>query len=224
MIPVAELLRAAGTILNDYDRDPEGGKHVQWTEGELIDWINEGAPQILVYRPAAGARTETLELVAGALQDVLPEGGVMVLDVVRNLTADGKPARAIRRTDRSQLDDARPDWYAMPPADSIRHYCTDDRSPKTFYCYPPAKEGVKVEVVYAKLPPSVASPDDTLELDRIYQAPLVSYMVYRALAKDSEYANGQMAAAFYQAFVDPLGAQSEAQGGYSPKGVLDATP
>lgn len=223
MIPANDLLRAAATVLNDYERDHEEARFLRWSEGELIDWINEGAAQVMVYRPAAGARIETMELGAGPLQDVLPDGALMVMDVVRNITKDGQPGRAIRRVDRSQLDSILPDWYSLPETAEIRHYCTDDRAPKTFYTYPPAKDGAQVEVLFAQVPDKVERPEDVLMLDRIYQAPLVNYMVYRAFAKDSEYANGQVAAAFYQAFLGPLGAQSEQQGAYSPKGVLDAT-
>jgi hypothetical protein len=217
-ILVADILRSAATVLNDYERDPGGQRFVRWTEDELIDWVNEGAAQIAIHRPAASAKTEVLELVEGPLQQI-PETGLMLLDVVRNI-----PGRAIRRVDRSQLDDARPDWYAMKPADTVRHFCTDDRSPKSFYVYPPARAGVRVEVVYAETPAQVERAEDELQLDRAYAGALVSYVLYRALSKDSEYANGQVAAAHYQAFQAALAGQNAAQGGYSPKGALDETP
>lgn len=217
-ILVADLLRRAATVLQDYERRPDGQRFVRWTEDELIDWVNEAAEQVVSHRPAAGAVTVPHALVLGALQQI-PADGVMLLDVPRNLSG-----KAIRRVDRSQLDDSRPDWYDMKPSNTIRHFCTDDRSPKTFYVYPPAKEGVQVELVYARVPPKVETQDDELDMDRVYTGALVNYMIYRAASKDSQYANGAVAAAFYQAFQAALGANNEAQGGYSPKGVLDEAP
>ena len=46
--------------------------------------------------------------------------------------------------------------------------------------------------------------------------PLVSYILYRALAKDSEYANGALAAAHFQAFNEALGANNQMTAAASP--------
>lgn len=190
-IPVLDIIARASTILNDED-------HVRWTVPELLDWINDGAGEIVIRRPQARARIAKVDLVAGALQS-LPEGAIQLIDVVRNV-----PGRSISRVSRRLLDDQEPDWYDAK-AGPTRHYTLEEETPTFFYVYPPAVSGAKVEAKYSEAPPKVAAESDTLDLDRAYIGPLVSYALYRSLAKDSEFANGSVAVAHFQAFTEALG-------------------
>lgn len=52
-IPAAEIIRRVGAILQDED-------HVRWTVPELLEWINDGARETIVRRPAARAMTADL--------------------------------------------------------------------------------------------------------------------------------------------------------------------
>lgn len=196
-ISVSEVLTRVAIVLQDEE-------HVRWTEEELILWLNDAASEIVIRRPAARAITEDLTLEEGPFQE-LPEGAVQLLDVVRNI-----PGRSISRVMRRLLDDQFSDWYVLSPAKTkaIKHYTLDDDTPTQFYVYPPAKAGLKVEVKYSCVPPKVASPTDMLDLDRAYIGPLVSYVLYRSHAKDSEYANGAVAVAHFQAFNEALGTQN----------------
>jgi len=202
-IRAGDVLQRASIILNDED-------FVRWTKEELFAWLNDAACEVVIRRPAARAVTGEITLDAGALQR-LPDGGLELLDVVRNV--GGRP---VRRTDRQLLDDSAPDWPIMRQASAIKHYTFDERTPTVFYVYPPAKAGVTVEALYSEAPPAVAADDDLLELDRAYMGPLVSYLLYRALAKDSEFANGTLAAAHFQAFTEALGTNNEVTGAASP--------
>ena len=202
-IRAGDVLQRASIILNDED-------FVRWTKDELFAWLNDAACEVVIRRPAARAVTVAITLVAGALQQ-LPTGGIELLDVVRNVGG-----RSVRRTDRQLLDDAAPDWPTMKQASAIKHYTFDERTPTVFYVYPPAKAGVTVEALYSEAPPAVAADDDLLELDRAYMGPLVSYLLYRALAKDSEFANGTLAAAHFQAFNEALGANNQMTAAASP--------
>lgn len=216
-VPVSDILDKVRRVLND-EREP-----YRWSDDELIGWINDGAGAIVVIRPAAGSKTDTIDLVEGVYQE-LPDGGLQVLDVVRNIKSDDTPGRAVQRTDRQLLDSLEPDWYSRKQVDQIRHFMTDDRNPRAFYVYPPVNAGGKVEVLYSAQPDKVSAPGDSLDLDRSYVGPLVSYTLYRALAKDSEYANGQVAVAHKQDFDNTLGIRTQTQLVNSPKGALDEAP
>ncbi|QRE00594.1 hypothetical protein [Pseudomonas phage Itty13] len=201
-IPVSEVLKRAGIILND-------DQFVRWTKEELIGWINDGAAEIVIRRPSAHAITETVELQAGVLQRI-PVGGIQLLDIPA--TEDGYP---VRRVDRQLLDDQYPGWRRLK-AGRTKHYTYDERTATTFYVYPAAVAGAKVEMFYSSPPPDVSSDTDSLDLDRVYMSPLVSFVLYRALAKDSEYSDGALAAAHYGAFGDALGQQNETAAAASP--------
>jgi len=205
-IPVSEILEKASIVLNDT-------AFVRWTKEELIGWLNDAASEVVLRRPPAHAVTANVALVAGILQSI-PAGGIEMLDISRNVGGN-----AVRRTDRQLLDDQKPDWPTMRQSSSIKHYTFDERTPTVFYVYPPAKVGTQVEMLYSSPPALVATDADTLDLDRAYLSPLVSFMLYRALAKDSEYANGAVAAAHFQAFSEALGSQNQTSLAVSPNSV-----
>jgi len=209
-IAVQDVLKRTDDLLLDANR-------VRWTEAERIRWINEAATAIIVRRPAARAVSTVVALVAGTLQTI-PASGVQLLDVVRNVSATGAPGRAVRRTDRQLLDDVDPDWHSAKQKGTVKHFTFDDRDPTTFYVYPPAIVGTKVLLLHSELPAALAETDTSgsLDLPGQYLEPVVNYVCYRANAKDSEFANTAAATAFYQAFMDALGLQSQAQMNASP--------
>jgi hypothetical protein len=200
-ILVSDLLRRFRNVMMDV-------KAVRWNEAESIDWINDGASEIVLRRPAARAVTEVIDLAAGTLQSTNP-GTSQILDVVRNMRPDGVPGRVIRICDRQQLDDIDPIWHTRR-AGTTKHYMIDERSPTSFYVYPPAAPGARVEVLVAKPAPKVGSPADTLSLRAEFINALLNWMMYRAHSKDSQYSQGNMAALHYQAFTDAIGAPSQA--------------
>lgn len=208
-IPAADLISRASTILQDEE-------HVRWTTDELLEWINDAACATIILRPAARAVTAVLSLAAGTRQQ-LPGTAVQLLDVVRNIGADGvTPGRSVRRVDRQLLDDQNPDWHAARPKNAVKHFTFDERAPKVFYVYPPAVAGTKVEALHSELPPTVTSDTDSLDMDAEYMNVLVSYICYRALSKDSEFGNGTVAALHYQAFADAVGTNNQTTTANSP--------
>lgn len=212
-ISVADIDARVGETLNDVDS-------IRWTLEERLNWINDAAAEIVLSRPAAGVRAEAVYLQEGSYHQI-PSNGLLLLNVIRNLKQDGSPGRAVSLTDRSLLDSQDPGWYERKPAKAIKHYCFDDRDPKSFYSYPPAAGGTQVEILYSAPPELVYSLDDQLDLDRAYMGPVVSYTLYRALAKDAEYANGVLAAAHFEAFNAAIISRNEVSVVAGPKGAMN---
>lgn len=217
-IPVSEIVLKASTVLNDK-------RNVRWTVPELIGWINDAGLAIQVRRAAATSKIVTVTFVAGVLQ-AIPDDGAQLLDLVRNLGADGAtPGRAISIVDRRLLDDETPDWYSAKQADTIQHYTHDARAPKAFYVYPPAKAGLKAEMLYSAFPTPIALrattadilTTDVLEVSKEYIDPAINYVCYRAMSKDNEFAQAQLASAYYAAFTDSLSMQKTETQSSSPE-------
>lgn len=204
MISVADIITRAGIVLNDTD-------HVRWPVAELLAWITDGASEVVIRRPMAGSKIEAMTLVAGVSQTV---DAIELMDVVRNLPG-GRP---IDRTQRYLLDSADPDWYSMKPADQVRHYVFEERNRTHFYVYPPVKEGAEVEVLVARAP-QATSEGDTLSMSREYLSSILNWVLFRALSKDSEYGDGAVAGAYYQAFEAGLGQQNQVSAAVSPNGA-----
>lgn len=207
-IKVSTLIKRAGLLLQDEE-------HIRWTVAELIDWINEAAATLVVMRPGAGARLDSVSLSAGSVQ-ILDSSVVQLLDVVRNVGADGAPGRAVRLAERHLIDSHDPDWHSKPGSSVIKHYLYDDRSPNTFFVYPPALPGTQVQIVYSVLPDEVTEEDDELNLSAEYADAVLNQVMFRCLSKDSEYANGQMALAYQSAFMGMVGSKNNSEESTTP--------
>lgn len=198
---VQNILRRFQNIMMDAEA-------IRWTEQEAIDWMNDAAAEIVLRRPAARAITEHVMLIGGTFQTA-SDNVAQVLDVPRNINQDGRPGRAIRICDRQQLDDINPNWHRMR-AGPTKHYMIDERSPTTFYVYPPAVDGALVEMLVSKPPKAVREKSDIIDLRPEFIGAILNWMMYRAHSKDSEYSQGNMAALHYQAFTDAIGTPMQA--------------
>jgi len=183
------ILSRAATLLND-------AENVHWPVTELIEWLNDGQREIVLYRPSACVRHLDKKLEKGTRQ-ALPEDGNSLVDIPRN--TDGY---VIRQVERRELDAFQPDWHLPIKAKSkVEHFCWSPNDPKTFYVYPPSPGGNSVELVY-NANPSQVGVGSAIAVDDIFASALVDYILFRALAKDTDYApNAASADTHYRAFL-----------------------
>lgn len=175
--------------------------NVRWPLTELTNWLNDSRRELAVVRPDIYSIVATKTLDAGAKQS-LPGDGLRLMDVPRNTSG-----AAITVTQRGFLDQQNPSWYQMPASATVKHFMVDERSPATFWVYPPAANGASVEMIYQKAPTDYAVTDPLSAYEELYGGAMVDFICYRAFSKDSEYAgNAQRAVAHYQQFVNALGA------------------
>lgn len=208
-LPMQSVADSIADMMNDPD-------HVRWPIAELIRWANESMGAILSRRPAAFTRRSVIALVAGSYQTI-PADGSILLDVVRNIAANGTTSgKPIRRTDRQLLDDSDPNWQTGTQKSEVKRYTFDDRAPKMFYVYPPAVAGTKVELLDSALPADISAIGESLDIGAEYKEAVINYVGYRCNTKDSEFANGAIAAGFYQAFEASLGIKNQSQAAASP--------
>lgn len=212
MIPVQDIITRVVDLLLDYDRAAD---EARWPDAALIRWINDSRMAILTRKPSACAKIAVHPLVLGAHQTI-PDDGVVLFDVICNMGAGSTPGRAIRRTDRQNLDDDDLYWHKATPKAEISQFTFDDRTPKDFFVWPPAVAGTTVRLSYAAIQAAVTAKTDTLALGLECMDAVVNYVAYRAKSTDSQYANAAEAAAYYAAFTDALGVTAQGQVAASP--------
>lgn len=181
--------------------------NVRWSASELMDWLNDGQREVVLHKPEASARNESVILTANSTKQTIPSAGLSFIRLTRNMGANGTtPARAIRIVSREVLDAQTPDWHTETSAGHIKHYTFDPLDPKTFYVYPKAPAtAYYVEMVYSAAPAN-ASLGGAINIDDIYSNALLDYVMFRAYSKDAEYAqNGQLAVAYYTSFANSVG-------------------
>lgn len=212
MTQAKDILTSAARVL----QDPE---FVRWTKPEMLVWLSEA--QIAVVRvPGTYTKTEVVRLKTGDRQQLPPRAWQLV-SVSHNVDEDGTPLGVVRLTTRSLLDSYEPDWHSMTPRQLVENYVCDDRSPREFWVYPPNDGEGRVEISYMAIPEKITSETDEIELDETFDPALLSYVLYRAFSKDSDYAAGlQMATSYFQAYSQELTNALQARGAATPNAAL----
>lgn len=195
------VIKTAITALQDYD-------NVRWTVPDLVEYLNDGQRQLAIDRPDALQTTATVALVAGARQ-AIPADGTKLIGITRNDSSWS--TRAVREINMNVLDAQFPQWFNTTATYEVRHYMYDERSPLMFHVYPPALAGCKVQMIYAQNPTDIPVPaagsaytavTGNLAVIDIFANPLRDYVMYRAFAKDSEFAGNLALATAYKAAYD----------------------
>lgn len=189
-----------------------------WLDTYLLGWLNAGLKEIVLLKPNALVMTTAAKCIKGTRQ-ALPVGGLMLIDVTRNMGTDGlTDGRVVTPLSRQSLDSSNPDWHTAVPAAVAKHFVYDTRYPKVFYVYPPQPAAAQgyLEIMYGASPASLTAVGDTIELESIYENVLVDYVAYRAFGRDSaDLSHAQAAKDHYAAFVNALGARVQAEAAVS---------
>jgi hypothetical protein len=208
---VSDVISRARYLLNDTDPSLR-----RWEDEELILWTDDAQRAVAVARPDSSPSQRVVTLTAGTKQ-ATPEDCFKLMDVVRNVAQDGlTPGRAIRMIEREVLDQFDPSWHTAAAKAEVRHFTVDDRSPNTYFVYPPALAGTKIEVLLSQRPATVDSLTDDLAMADMYFDPIVDWVMYRSYGKDTEYtANPAQQAAYLAAFANKLGVKLTKDNAYS---------
>jgi hypothetical protein len=202
---VGNILTRAKKILQEVTSNG-----TRWANTELLDWLNEGYAAICNIKPNASSVTAEITCAAGTRQSI-PEGGLRLLEVVRNITPAGGGLSVILTT-RGAIDSTRRRWHAEQQVEEIEQYIFDEAAPRQFYVYPPAMATSKLEIIYSSVPDPHAqamatdSAAEKIRLDDSFAPVLVDYILSRAYAKDAEHAaNLNRATMHFQMFQAALG-------------------
>jgi hypothetical protein len=206
----SDIISRAQAVLND-----AGG--IRWTDSELLKWISDAQRVIALVRPDSCSLNYTLVLAAGTKQ-TLPDDGLRLLDVIRNLTSAGGPDRSVRMVDRESLDAQDYNWHSRAATGKVTNFVYDNRDPTHFYVYPQANAGMKLEILYSKNPAELTATTDALSIPAIYSEPLFNYVLFRAYSKDAEFAaNAALAQGYLQVCTTLLGIKTSKDFAFSPE-------
>ena len=190
----------AQTIVDSCSAELRDLRGVEFTVTTLLGFFNDGQKAICILKPSSLVKNEAVKLVAGAKQSI-PAGGTALIDIVRNMGADGLTVgNSITVADRKVLEAFLPGWSMGTGNAVVKNFMFDEHDQRTYYVYPPqpaASQGY-VEIAYGLFPTDIAI-GTAITLDDIYVTVLKDYIMYRALrGKYEEIATSRLNA-FYQA-------------------------
>lgn len=179
---------------------------IRWQDPDILRYINDASRAIVDVVPSAHTARAQVSLVSGEIQ-VIPDDGVVLLSVSRNVGD-----RAVRRVDLDDMNAGHPNWVVETPQKLIRQYMFDPDTPTQYLVYPPSDGTSELELTYAVLPAQIADLGDDLPLRDTYKLAYVNYVLYRAYARDADYAaNRDLSTWYFQQFAQGLGVKYEAR-------------
>lgn len=169
---------------------------------EALEWLNDGQREIAIARPDLFSRVDLITCVAGTKQTI-PSWATKLMRVTRNMGTSGTtPGRAIRPASMALLDASVPNWHTRPASTEIYNVVTDAVSPRTFYVYPPATAGIKIEFEGGTSSTDVQFATDSITVDDMFGPALVNYICFRAYSKDTDFGGAADRAAAYRQLFD----------------------
>jgi len=183
----------------------------RWPAPELVRYLRDGVLALLRVKPEESESSVAFVPVPGAKQ-ALPVDAMRLLSIDCN--AQGR-WRAMTMVERADLQAVARDWLSMTPAVELVHWMAPATEPRTFYVYPPARDGAALELTYCKYPDPIPEPGSAAwasvtgatGVEARWNAALRDYVLYRAWLKDAESgANAQLAAGYLSTFTAQLGA------------------
>lgn len=172
---------------------------VRWTVRDIVRYMNAGLLWIAEARPDAMSTYSGSHACAVGARQALPAGGFKLFEVLGTEAGD-----AVRLVDRKMLDASLPGWRAATGTTTPKNYVYDEREPEIFELYPPAASGTALRIRYAQHATPIAVPADTaapsavsgnVPLDDQFLTALREYVLFRAKARDADFAPGVAAAA-----------------------------
>ncbi len=211
----------ATLLLSDAD-------NVRWTLTELIGWVNAGVEQIILAKPSASSQSVEVDLVEGTRQTVPTTGTptpLRILDFERNVTTTGNVStqgHIITPVGRNILDAEEPNWHdkrIIRFRKEVRHCIFDENNPLQFYCFPGNDGTGKIAALMSVLPAAVTVAGyeaDVTGLNKLYDQPLVDYVLSRAFLKDDLASNPARSTYHTQLFAAAIGIKIQIEGATSP--------
>lgn len=199
----------------------------RWTDAELMDYINAASRQIVSFIPEANV-TETILTFSNTIaKQALPSGGIKFMKVLNNVSAaDAVTVQGrVTRVEKDALDSYDPDWEHDTTIKTLAgssnffdHYCHDPRDTKAFYVYPPASGSAYAKVQYSAIPTAISAVGNTIPLDDEYLESYNTYVIYRALTKESrDTIPDQYRKELWDNFLASLGLKMQADRRVSPE-------
>lgn len=198
---------AVNTLIDNVEVILKDAANIRWDAVDLIIWLNQGQKEIVIHKPDASVITESVVLTAGSKQ-ALPTGGVMLIDVTRNMgTSAGAEADAgatISLVEKKVMDRLLPTWSSATGSTTTKHYMFDARNPTVYYVYPKSLGTNYVEISYSKVPTDSAAGGNITILD-IYEGALMDYILYRAYSVNDDVNSVERAKHHLSAFMLSVG-------------------
>jgi hypothetical protein len=193
--------------------------YIRVTQATWIKYLNSAVRALILVRPDAGAVTESVQLVAG-IKQTLPAVSLRLLDISRNLGADGLTAgKIVTPANRQHIDYANLLWPANAGDTSVENFSYDSNVPRIYYVTPPVigTTDVYVEMSSSQLPTAMTTISSDDGIDDVFFEAIIQFILYKAFAADDESVEWEKSQKYYTNFLQLLGIEIQASKATGPE-------
>lgn len=205
-------------IIEDAARTLRDRKYVRWTKEDHYKFLTAAKRSLVIARPDAKSITRSVRLAPYSTRQEIPEDGFALIDIVRNMGADGlQPGYPVSVVGKADIDAAIMNWHYGESSSQVDNFCFDERNSRFFYVYPVPGDLVHVEMVFSQYPTIVTGDDDVIDVEDVFYEPLLAYCLYRAFSVNNDSsADMEKAKSYLASFFTMIGQESQAAGMVSP--------
>lgn len=171
------------------------------SDTKFVNYANAFVRELALLRPDLFATIGEITCAGGTCLQSAPSTALVLMDVFQV-----KNGRVVTRTERDALDRFNSGWMNDTAA-AAKHWMRRKDDPNHFFIYPKSPVSQILIGQWAALPALMANADAIIptEVTAAYYPALHHYMVFRAEAKDDEFAVNGRAKLFYDAYTALVG-------------------
>lgn len=190
-------------------RDPDPGD--RWTDATLLGYLYDAQLEIVRLIPGAYAVHETLKLTDGETRHAVVDADtIRIVGIERNMGgAQGPPGGIITETPFDALNKLNRAWAKGNRTSTITNYAIRPEDPLRFYVSPPATPDSYVEALLNKLPDTLDTTEDPININPGYKVILQLFTQGWALMEDTPGSDFPRGDAFVRQAYIALGFGSE---------------
>jgi hypothetical protein len=168
----------------------------RYDDVDLVRKFNQALRRAAILRPDLFTEIVTISCVAGSLQRC-PTDSIRLMDVLSNSTG-----ASVKQVNQEVIDLMIPDWETLPPGPTT-NWMRYPRDPNRFFVYPPATDGLSLQIIYAKCP-SLLTINSEVPMQDVYMPVLFDGVCWLTEAIDAEHVESGRAKMFKDSFTESL--------------------
>lgn len=201
----------AQAIVDQVRADLVDDDGVTWSDGDLLDDLNEAQRTIVLVKNDAYTVTEYIGLTDGTIQS-LPVGGIVLVDILENEVSK----RRATQVDLELLDETNRFWPAGEESVDVIHYCFDPRDKAQYRVYPPNNGYGSVAASYSRVPED-CSYGDPITLNDQYQPIIKMMMMSLAYRRNTQRQDLAKTESYMRSAYNALGLSAQTELAIGPK-------
>ena len=197
----------ASVIINPVRRTLQDPDKDRWADLTLLAYLFDAQLETIRLKPGAYAVRETLQLTKDEVRHAIVDGDtIKIIGVERNMGgSSGPPGSIITKTSYEALSKINRAYSKSARSQVITNYAVREEDPLRFYTSPAAQANTWVELLLNKLPDTLLTDEDSINVNPGFKVILQLFVQGWALMEDTPGSDVERGEAFLNQAYAALG-------------------